>query len=147
MSLKMRFNDLGPKQKKIVIWAGIGIVFIILVATGYNSSSPGTSTSFFGQKKTREIQLEPDMIQKTMLREQRRQLESLQEKVDKLTQEQNRPEQKSTEKTLPEIPTANEVLNRQRFHNLYPMSNHGLCPLMAEPYMQTCRHTLNLNQK
>ena len=109
MSLKQRFKDLGPKQKKIVIWSGIGVIFIILVATGYNSSSPGTSKGFFGQKNTREIQLEPDLIQKTMLREQRRQLESLQESVDKLTREQKRQEQSSTPNTLPEIPTADQV--------------------------------------
>ena len=109
MSLKMRFNDLGPKQKKIVIWAGIGVIFIILVATGYNTSGPVTSKGFLGQKKTREIQLEPDLIQKTMLREQRRQLESLQETVDKLAREQKRTEQHLTEKTLPKIPSADEV--------------------------------------
>jgi conjugal transfer pilus assembly protein TraB len=109
MSLKNRFNDLGPKQKKIVIWTGIGLIFIILVATGYNSSSPSTSKGFFGQKITREIQLEPDLIQKTMLREQRRQLESLQETVNKLAREQKRPEQKSTPNILPEIPTADQV--------------------------------------
>ncbi|MBM9615677.1 hypothetical protein JWJ90_15520 [Desulfobulbus rhabdoformis] len=109
MSLKKRFNDLGPKQKKVVIWAGIGVVFIILVATGYNTSGPGTSKGFFGQKKTREIQLEPDLIQKTMLREQRRQLESLQETVEKLAREQKKTDQQLTEKTLPEIPSAEEV--------------------------------------
>lgn len=109
MSLKKKFNDLGPKQKKIVIWAGIGVIFIILVATGYNTSGPGTSKGFFGQKKTREIQLEPDLIQKTMLREQRRQLESLQEMVDKLAREQKRTEQHLTETALPKIPSAEEV--------------------------------------
>ncbi|WP_205747782.1 TraB/VirB10 family protein [Desulforhopalus sp. IMCC35007] len=114
MSLKQRFKDLGPKQKKIVIWSGIGVIFIILVATGYNSSSPGTSKGFFGQKNTREIQLEPDLIQKTMLREQRRQLESLQESVDKLTREQKRQEQSSTPNTLPEIPTADQVTQQAK---------------------------------
>lgn len=127
MSLKKRFNDLGSKQKKIVIWAGIGVVFIILVATGYNSSSPGTSKIFFGQKKTQEIQLEPDMIQKTMLREQRRKLESLQETVDKLAREQNRPEQKSTEKTLPEIPSADEVAKQTTLPQ--PLPNEQPWPL------------------
>ena len=112
MSLKKRFNELDPRQKKIVIWAGIGIVFLILVATGYNSSRSDTSTRFFDQKKGREIQLEPDLIQKTMLREQRRQLDSLQEKVDKLAREQRTSSQinvNKPEKTLPEIPTAEQV--------------------------------------
>lgn len=114
MSLKQGFNDLGPKQKKIVIWAGIGIIFIILVATGYNSSSPVDSKSFFGQKKTREIQLEPDLIQKTMLREQRRQLESLQETVDKLAKEQKKQEQHITQNDLPKIPTADQVTQQAK---------------------------------
>jgi conjugal transfer pilus assembly protein TraB len=111
MNLNKRFNELDPRQKKIVIWAGIGIVFLILVATGYNSSRSDTSTRFFGQKKSREIQLEPDLIQKTMLREQRRQLDSLQEKVDKLAREQRTTQIKvdKPEKTLPEIPTAEQV--------------------------------------
>ena len=109
MNLTDKFNDLSPKQKKIVIWAGIGLIFIILVATGYNSSSPDSSKGFFGQKKTREIQLEPDLIQKTMLREQRRQLESLQETVNTLVREQKKPERNITQKTLPEIPTADQV--------------------------------------
>ena len=90
MSLKNRFNDLGPKRKKVVIWSAIGIVFVILVSTGYNSSRKDPSEEFFGQKKTREIQLEPDLIQKTMLREQRRHLESLQAAVDKIKREQER---------------------------------------------------------
>ncbi len=112
MNLKKRFNELDPRQKKIVIWAGIGIVFLILVATGYNSSRSDTSTRFFGQKKGREIQLEPDLIQKTMLREQRRQLDSLQEAVDKLAREQKTSKTiqvDKSEKTLPEIPTAEQV--------------------------------------
>lgn len=55
MTLKKRFNELDPKKKKIVIWSGIGIVFLVLVSTGYNSSQSDMSEGFFGQKKTREI--------------------------------------------------------------------------------------------
>ena len=109
MSLKKRFSDLGPRQKKIVIWSTIGVIFLVLVATGYNSSRTDNTKGFFSQKKTREIQLEPDLIQKTMLREQRRQLETLQEAVDKIQQEQRRSGQTSIEKALPEIPTADQV--------------------------------------
>ena len=108
MSLKQRFNDLEPKRKKIVIWSCVGIIFLILVSTGYNSSRTDISERI-ERKKTREIQLEPDMIEKTMLREQRRQLESLQNTVDKIIQEQKKPEQANTEKALPVIPTAEQV--------------------------------------
>ena len=113
MSLKKRFNDLDPKQKKIVIWSGIGVVFLLLVSTGYNSSQSEKSTGFFGQKKTREIQFEPYLIQKTMLREQRRQLETLQEAVDEIQREKKRSGQTPTiDKTLPEIPTADQVTKK-----------------------------------
>jgi len=109
MSLKKRFNDLDPKQKKIVIWSSIGVIFLILVSTGYNSSKTDNSVGFFGQKKTREIQLEPDLIQKTMLREQRRQLETLQNAVDKIQREQKKSKRTNSDKILPEIPTADQV--------------------------------------
>lgn len=144
MSLKKRFNDLGPKHKKIVIWAGIGLIFIILVATGYNSSTPNSSKGFFGQSKTREIQLEPDLIQKTMLREQRRQLETLQETVNKLEREQRKPEQKSTPNILPEIPTADQVTQQTKLPPSQfveqplpiPPSNRGSIPANLPPHPQ-----------
>jgi conjugal transfer pilus assembly protein TraB len=109
MSLKTRFNDLGPKQKKIVIWAGIGAIFLVVVATGYNSSKSEKVAGLFGQKKTREIQLEPDLIQKTMLREQRRKLDTLADTVDKIEKEQKKNRQTNNSKILPEIPTADQV--------------------------------------
>ncbi len=115
MSLKKRFDDLEPRMKKIVIWSCIGIIFLVLVSTGYKASQTDTSEGFFSQKNTREIQLEPDLIQKTMLREQRRQLESLQDAVDKITQEQKKTEQSNLEQLLPALPTADEVAEKQHF--------------------------------
>ncbi len=57
--------------------------------------------------------IKPDLIQKTMLREQRRQLETLQEAVDKIQREQKRSEQSAnTPKVLPEIPTADQVAQK-----------------------------------
>ncbi len=56
-------------------------------ATGYKSSKPDDLLGFFGQKKTRAIQLEPDLIQKTMLREQRRQYDAIVENVDRIQDE------------------------------------------------------------
>lgn len=109
MNLRKRFNELEPKYKKIVIWSGIGVIFLILVSTGYNSSRTNPAKGFFSEKKTRQIQLEPDLIQKTMLREQRRQLESLQQTVDQIIQEQKRPTQAPTIAPLLEIPTADQV--------------------------------------
>ena len=97
MNLKKRFNELEPKRKKIVIWSKIAIIFLILVSTGYNSSRTDSSEGFFSQKKTREIQLERDLIEQTMLREQRRQLETPQNAVDKITRDQQKPEQANSE--------------------------------------------------
>ena len=114
MNLKQRFNELEPKRKKIVLWSCIGIIFLILVSTGYNSSRNDSSDAFFSQKKTREIQLEPDLIEKTMLREQRRQLESLQNAVDKITREQQKPEQANIAQALPEIPTVDEITKQSQ---------------------------------
>ncbi len=112
MSLKNRFNAMEPRHKKIVIWSAIGLVFLILVATGYNSSRSNAPEGFFGQKKTRQIQLEPDLIQKTMLREQRRQLNSLQQKVEDIIQEQKKHDQRPATEPLPEIPTADQVTGK-----------------------------------
>jgi conjugal transfer pilus assembly protein TraB len=120
MSLKERFNNLEPKQKKIVIWSCIGAIFLILVSTGYKASQTDISEGFFSQKNTREIQLEPDLIQKTMLREQRRQLESLQDAVDKIIQEQKQSGQSTIEEVLPEIPTADQVAGTNQFPQLLP---------------------------
>lgn len=120
MSLKERFNDLEPKQKKIVIWSCIGAIFLILVSTGYKASQTDTSEGFFSQKNTREIQLEPDLIQKTMLREQRRQLESLQDAVDKIIQEQKQSGQSTIVEVLPEIPTADQVTGTNQLPQLVP---------------------------
>ena len=114
MSLKQRFNDLEPRQKKVVVWSGIGIVFLLIVITGYNSSSDKTGgVTFFGRKESREIQLEPDLIQKTMLREQRRQLDELHQTVQAIQKEQqkyNRPEDHKS--SLPKIPSAEQVAGK-----------------------------------
>ena len=117
MSLKERFNNLDPKQKKIVIWPLVGATLLAVTLTGHNLRSDRAKNFFSTIKKTREIQLEPDLIQKTMLREQRRQLEQLAEKLNKLEDQQNKaslPLQTQTEKrtNFPEIPTAEEMVSK-----------------------------------
>ncbi len=129
LKLKQKFNDLEPKRKKIVIWSCVAIIFLILVSTGYNSSRTDTSEEV-SRKKTREIQLEPDMIEKTMLREQRRQLESLQNTVDKIIQEQKKPEQANTEQALPVIPTAEQVAKQSQLS--MPSPEEQPWPLLPE---------------
>jgi len=109
MSLKERFNDLTPERKKIVIWSLVGIVILIITITGYWVRSDKASIGFLTGKKNREIQLQPDLIQKTMLREQRRQLDELRESVDELKRDLSRPENPVAEQKLPEIPTPEQV--------------------------------------
>lgn len=112
MSLKERFNQLSPSNKKIVIWSIVGVIILIITITGYNLRSE-KSERFSAVKKTREIQLEPDLIQKTMLREQRRQLDDLQNAVEEIKREQKRPEPLSkSKKELPEILTADQVARK-----------------------------------
>lgn len=117
MSLKERFNNLDPKQKKIVIWSLVGATLLAVTLIGHNLRSDRAKSFFSTIKKTRDIQLEPDLIQKTMLREQRRQLEQLTKKLDKLEDQQNKTlpllqTQTEEEKVFPEIPTADEVVNK-----------------------------------
>ena len=122
MNLKKRFDELAPKQKKTVIWLIIAIIFLALTFTGYNSSQSDKVASLFTLKKTREIQIEPDLIQKTMLGEQRRELDELKKKVGKIekerstvdnpaeTTEQRDPEQPlSSDEDLPVIPSADQI--------------------------------------
>ncbi len=143
MSLKERFNNLEPKQKKIVIWAGIGAIFLVLVATGHKSSKTDDSVGFFGQKKTREIQLEPDLIQKTMLREQRRQFDTIVDTVDRIQDELTVIKQTIKEKSLPEIPTADQVEAKaepsppaQEIKEPWPLPPSGSTPGNLPPHAQ-----------
>ncbi len=149
MSLKERFNNLEPKQKKIVIWAGIGAIFLVLVATGYKSSKTDDSVGFFGQKKTREIQLEPDLIQKTMLREQRRQFDKIVETVDRIQDELKIIRQTTKEKPLPEIPTADQVAAKaetappsQEIKEPWPLPPGGSPPGNLPPHAQPEPHII-----
>ena len=117
MNLKERFNNLDPKQKKIVIWSLVGATLLAVTLTGHNLRSDRAQNFFSTIKKTREIQLEPDLIQKTMLREQRRQLESLKEDVKKIKDQQSKTylslqTQTEEEKAFPQIPSAEDLVNK-----------------------------------
>jgi len=131
MSLKQRFKDLEPRQKKVVVWCGIGIVFLLIVITGYNSSSDTSNgVTFFGRKESREIQLEPDLIQKTMLREQRRQLDDLQQTVKALQQEQKKKNRTEDPKSsLPEIPTADKITEKATINSPSPVDQAWPLPI------------------
>ena len=110
MSIRERFDNLEPGQKKIVIWSMVGIVVLLITLTGYNIRSKKT-TRLKAREKSRSIKLEPDLIQKTMLREQRRQLEALQKTVTALQKNQEKLEH-SSQQPLPEIPSAEEIVQK-----------------------------------
>ena len=116
MSIKDRFNRLTPFQKNLCIWSLVGAGALLIVVVGYKASRSPVAERVRNQEKTREISLEPDLIQKTMLREQRKEIEAMQGQLAKLTKaEENRsraivPSPPVPAKNqLPEIPTADEV--------------------------------------
>jgi conjugal transfer pilus assembly protein TraB len=98
----------------------VGILILLVTITGYNLRSDKSSVRFLSGKKNREIQLQPDLIQKTMLREQRRQLDELRESVEAIKREQKRPQALGTAKkehpkdTLPKIPDADQVVKQTK---------------------------------
>lgn len=119
MSLKERFDGLSPRQKKICIWAIIGAVVTLVVVVGYKTSrAPETGQqSARRQEKTREITLDPDLIQKTMLREQRKEIDTLKVQIAQLTNDDELGRQPGAfisppppDPPLPYIPTADQVV-------------------------------------
>lgn len=118
MTIKERFNQLSPGRKKAVVWLLLVAVILLFVVSGYNSSRTDKTQGLFGKIKTREIQIEPDLIQKTLLHEQRRQLETIREEIEKLKKEQVKTGEtdeesirnKKGEGLLPEIPDPDQVV-------------------------------------
>jgi len=111
VSIKDRFDQLTPGGKKIVIWSVVGGIILLITVSGYNSRSD-KSEGHYVRKTTREIQLEPDLIGKTMLREQRRQLDELQKSVAELKKDRQKPGTVPTEEELPKIPSADQVAKK-----------------------------------
>ncbi|MFH7319283.1 TraB/VirB10 family protein [Desulfurivibrio sp. D14AmB] len=114
MKLKEKFDNLTPGQKKVVVWSLLGAVFLLVTVVGYNSRSSVAPSSQEGQK-TREITLEPDLLQKTMLREQRIELEEMRDELKRLRDERERerrsplPPPEQTLPAQPPIPSAEDL--------------------------------------
>jgi len=118
MKIKERFNRLRPARKKIVIWSLIGAVLLVLVVTGYNSRS--THQPNQSNERGQNTRLDPDLIEKTIVREYRRKLEELEGHVSTMQRdlERGRKDLEATEKSnqkpprekeLPKIPEAGEI--------------------------------------
>ena len=102
------FDKLEPRQKKQIIWAVIGIILFTLIMVGYNLRSK-RSLNLTGDQSAKSVALEPDLIQKTTLRETRRELEKLKNELNALKKDQEMAERKNQglEKTV--IPSADEI--------------------------------------
>ncbi len=95
--IKERFDELTPAGKEMIIWSLVGIVLLLSTVSGYNSRSAHKTPPPVA-KAGKDIRLDPDLIDKTVLKEQRRKLDDVQGAVDKL--------QKSLDKVISEKPTA-----------------------------------------
>jgi conjugal transfer pilus assembly protein TraB len=116
VSLKERFNNLTPFRKKICVWSLVGAAVLMIVVAGYKTSRSPQSEESARLEKTREISLDPDLIQKTMLREQRKEIETMQARISELArveegrrQLENSPPPVPDKSELPEIPSADQV--------------------------------------
>jgi len=69
MTLKERFNNLTPQNKKVLVWSVVGLVILGIAVTGYNSRAKKV-VEVAATERNRTIHLDPDMIEKTMLKEQ-----------------------------------------------------------------------------
>ncbi|MCK9293500.1 MAG: TraB/VirB10 family protein [Desulfobulbaceae bacterium] len=87
MTLKEKFNNLTPQNKKVFVWSVVGLIVLVIAVTGYNSRAK-KKVSVAGTEKNRTIYLDPDMIEKTMLKEQGRQIDALKKGMTDLTKSQ-----------------------------------------------------------
>ncbi len=146
MTLKEKFNNLTPRNKKVLVWSVVGLIVLGIAVTGYNSRAK-KGVDVAGTEKNRTIHLDPDMIEKTMLKEQGRQIDALKKGMTDLTKSQTdflaieekknkdaesrklvipTPEQLSLGKPLPALgANGKQVLDEQGmpvFHNSQPSS-------------------------
>ena len=89
MTLKEKFNNLTPHNKKVLAWSVVGLIVLGIAVTGYNSRAK-KKVDVAGTEKNRTIYLDPDMIGKTMLKEQGRQIDALKKGMTDLTKSHDR---------------------------------------------------------
>ena len=86
MTLMERFRDLTPDKKKTLVWSVVGLVVLVIAVTGYNSRAKRIDIA--AVKSNKVIHLDPDMIEKTMLKDQGRQIDTLKKAVNDLQKSQ-----------------------------------------------------------
>ncbi|MDO8948264.1 MAG: TraB/VirB10 family protein [Desulfocapsaceae bacterium] len=87
MTMKERFNNLTPQNKKVLVWSVVGLIILGIAVTGYNSRTK-KKVEVAGTERNKTIHLDPDMIEKTMLKEQGRQIDALKKGLSDLTKSQ-----------------------------------------------------------
>jgi len=88
MTLKERFNNLTPQNKKVLVWSVVALVTLTIAITGYNSRSEKKEIAA-AIESNKTIHLDPDMIEKTMLKEQGRQIDALKQNMEKMQKGQS----------------------------------------------------------
>lgn len=116
--LKTGFKNLSPKGKKYLIWSIITLVIGVFTIWAYNarvSDRKNTSSSSV-IKKEEGARFDPDLMSKTALREQRRQMEDMQKEILQQKQLINQLQRKygdsSSQKT--EKTTESEPVNQRQ---------------------------------
>jgi conjugal transfer pilus assembly protein TraB len=119
VTLKERFNQLTPVQKNICVWSVVVASVLLIIVAGYKTSRTPVEEQTASQEKPREITLEPDLIKKTMLREQRKEIEAIQKQIARLASEKEKPvmpepDPAPEKKSLPDIPSAEQIAKDAR---------------------------------
>lgn len=83
-TLKERFDRLNPKQKATAWFVGLGTAMVVIGAVSYQFSRGDAPVAPPKKETLREIALEPDLIEKTTLREQRAQIDSLRSELTRI---------------------------------------------------------------
>ncbi|MBV5326391.1 MAG: TraB/VirB10 family protein [Chlorobium sp.] len=115
MTLKERFNNLTPQNKKILVWSIVGLVTLTVAVTGYKSRSKRVD-DVAAVQSNKTIHLDPDMIEKTMLKEQGRQIDTLKKSMDDLRKSQTdfldmaKQKEKDQQSQKPVIPTPEQIV-------------------------------------
>ena len=88
MTLREQFNKLSPQGKRGLVWSVVGLFVLVVAVTGYNSRLANKKTVQQEVVKKKEIQLDPDLIGKTMIQEQRKKIEEMQGSILDMKQKQ-----------------------------------------------------------
>ena len=133
-NLKDKFANLEPKHKKMVVWGCIGGAAVLATIAGYGTRSRNVEEFRAAAGKEQVIRMEQDMIQKTMLRETRRQLDAMHKEIEELKQDKERSDKSgnstisSTNKKYPRVPGADEVIAKKNAEKNAGKSGKGPLP-------------------